>query len=318
MHACVAVLLAASCKQTGHGADSGLGKDDDGNADDGPEPVCQRGETRDCDCAGEPGQEECIDEVDGWGTCARECMCEDETSHQSCRSDGWSDCFCHDDDGFIPTADVPVPSCDIWNPDCPPSEKCGAKWDESLSPDYVCTPWFGDGQSGDPCTVLDPDAGEDDCGDRLVCRPFDAMTWTGYCVPLCAGEPNDPSCPNGGVCQTNETWKLCSWPCTPHDGMNDCPGNDPMFTCLPVDPTAFACIVAAKQGAYLDPCLNDTECAFGFDCAEPDEVTACGGESCCTPYCKVGDGCPDALTCVQALEEMGLPPELEEIGTCVG
>lgn len=273
---------------------------------------------------GEPGLQACItgdQDWDGeWGDCLRECECEDGPSNQYCSyDDSWSDCSCgSDDQGFIPVPELPVPTCDIWDPDCPPDQKCGAKWDESLSPDYVCAPWHGDGESGDPCTVLDPDLGEDDCGDGLVCRPFDAMTWTGFCVPLCAGEPASPTCPNGGVCQVNDTWKMCSWPCTPHDGMNDCPGSDPMFTCLPVESDAFACIVAMQQGLYLDPCLNDWECAFGFDCADPGEVTACGGESCCTPYCVVGDACPDALTCTQALEGMGLPPELAEIGACVG
>jgi hypothetical protein len=80
---------------------------------------------------------------------------------------------------------------------------------------------------------------------------------------------------------------------------------------------AFSCVVASAQGQAGTPCLNDTECAFGFGCRDATELSGCDGQRCCTPYCLTGSDCEDGMICSPFFEGPNVPPEVSEVGICV-
>jgi len=211
-------------------------------------------------------------------------------------------------------------ACDPWQQDCPDGEKC--------------THFNSHGQSSDVdatrCVPLPPapiptggicsatggfGAGDDNCGRGDFCY-FLGDDDVGVCVPLCAGSPDAPECPEGSSCAhgLGASLYLCLPHCDPFaqdclEGANCSPQAD-----------GFVCALdtSGDAGHIYDPCSAGNGCDPGLMCAAPTSADACAtdNDGCCLPLCAVdGAPCPDALTCL-ALYDPEAHPELADAGVC--
>ena len=254
----------------------------------------------------------------------------DEVTDDSSSDDGWDTACgfyggCPVDGGNVDT------ECDVWAQDCPEGEKCmpwandgGNSWNATRCSPLDPTP----GQPGDACTVEGSGvSGIDDCDLGTMCWGVDPETNQGVCVDFCEGSEANPLCEDpGNECfVSNEgVLILCLPPC------------DPLFqgcgegeACYPtVDQAFFACMPHGSPDAGLhgDPCEFPNACDPGLFCADPDTVSGCmGAFGCCTEFCDVTAGDPDAAcsgaangeTCTPWYARGSAPPGLGHVGACI-
>lgn len=210
--------------------------------------------------------------------------------------------------------------CDVWQQDCPAGEKC--------------TPWANDGgnswnalrcvpiepfpgQPGEVCTVEGSGvSGIDSCDLGALCWNVDPETNTGYCIAMCTGSPEVPSC--AGACDTcalnnDGVLNLCLQQC--HPAHHECRTGE---ACAALGDT-FACAPWSGAAAVLDACDDTTDCADGLACVGAAQVPGCIDASCCTPVCDVtADDCAAQLpgtTCAPTGFEV--PGCITAVGLCV-
>jgi hypothetical protein len=219
----------------------------------------------------------------------------------------------------------PDSTCDPWEQDCPEGEKC-QPWANDGGPDWTstrCSPLDPSaGQPGDPC-VLEGSAvsGVDTCGVGSLCWASDPETVEGTCVQMCTGSPDLPVCddPQRACAMTNEgTVTVCLMACDPlvgdcleGEGCYPLAGDEtvPMFVCAP---TGNGMTVGGR---------HPTHCAAGTVDVGTDALSSCApnADPCCATLCDLtAPACDDGLTCTPFYEEGTLPPDLEEIGLCLG
>jgi hypothetical protein len=205
------------------------------------------------------------------------------------------------DDGCL---DMEPPECDPFAQDCPPGEKC-VPW---TSNGGNCVPILGDAAVGEPCSGL----GFDDCDATSVCVG-------GICQPLCTGDEQMPSCPQGYACSLPDYGSpLCVQPC--HPLTESCAASE--LACMWTG-ALFGCIgTADAQAPTGQHCSDSTECASGV-CLGWDINVNCPFDAggCCTDFCALsaGDGPCQVTnpnhTCEPFFVE--LPPGYEDVGICI-
>ncbi|HWB73880.1 MAG TPA: hypothetical protein VG755_02970 [Nannocystaceae bacterium] len=235
-----------------------------------------------------------------------------------------------EDGSFIVRVDLPSigAGCDPFEQDCPRGEKCmpwaddgGDEWNANR-----CTPLAPlTGQVGDPCTVEGAaTSGIDDCELGAMCWHVDPDTNTGECVGLCAGNEGNPVCADPQtqcVIANAGVLTVCLPTCDPL--LQDCAGTD---GCFPVS-DFFACMPDRSDvlGAFGDPCESFDACDPGLFCAAPFVVPSClGADGCCSSFCDLNAGDPDAQcagqaggqSCLPWYAEGQAPPGDEDIGAC--
>jgi hypothetical protein len=208
-------------------------------------------------------------------------------------------------------------TCDPLQQDCPAQEKCvpvsNADGEFNRA---VCVPVSGDIPAGEPCTMLDPSSGFDDCDMSSMCWFVEGET--GICVPLCSGAGDDLMCPDGRSCfhwyEEQALW-LCVDSCDPLT--QDCPAEQ---ACQWAQ-DGFGCIPSNDVPA-AEPCGSIYDCAPASVCLAAEVLDACAAESCCAAYC--GTDNPEACAahpgtaCTSFWGEDGPPtPELANVGVCV-
>lgn len=220
--------------------------------------------------------------------------------------------------------------CDPWCQDCVEGQKCVPVWTEEggFWSSTRCMP-VGEnaGGPGEPCTVdgtygVDPD----DCTKGAICMLLDGEN-TGFCVELCTGDRQDPTCGPKTRCvvESDSTLAACLEVCDP--GKACAQGGD--YACyavsssFPMDETdTLACVPASTGQEYKGPCSNHSVCDPGLFCTPWDRVPDCSDASsgCCTPYCNLDSPtCPDealGMTCVPAFVAGAAPPGFEHVGVC--
>lgn len=202
--------------------------------------------------------------------------------------------------------DLEPPECDPFARDCPPGEKCVpiGGWHTS-----TCVPFLGDAAAGEPC---DNSLSIDECDATSVCLG-------GICQPLCTGDEQMPSCPQGYACSLPEYGTpICVQPC--HPLTESCAA--PQLACTWTG-ALFGCIGTSDAQALLGQnCTHFNECALGV-CLGWDINVNCpfDGGGCCTGICALsgGDGpCQDISpnqVCAPFFVE--LPPGYEDVGLCL-
>jgi hypothetical protein len=252
----------------------------------------------------------------------------DSTSTSETATDASSASSGNDTNDTNDTNDHPE-SCDPWEQDCPPGEKCIA-WANDGGPapnDNKCSPIAPNPkQLGEACTTENPARGGDDCDIGLMC-------W-GTCVALCAGTAEDYWCaPDDTMCViTNEgSLTLCLPTCDPL--AQDC---EVYESCLPHDNDldsacitdadcfpmtangGFVCVYSLDLG-YAEPCSYVNECGAGLFCAWHGLVAGCLTEACCTEICDLSDPvCTGAnMECVPLYEPNEAPEGYENVGGCM-
>jgi hypothetical protein len=172
--------------------------------------------------------------------------------------------------------------CDVWAQDCDPGQKCmpwandgGNSWNATKCSDLDANPK----QPGDECTVEGSGvSGVDDCDVASMCWDVDSETNVGYCVPLCSGTPDAPSCGDPEtVCAiyNDGVLPLCLYGCDPL--LQDCANDD---VCVPAPgEQGFVCVLDAsgEGGQYGDPCEFVNVCDRGLFCAVAAAVPGCAG-----------------------------------------
>jgi hypothetical protein len=205
--------------------------------------------------------------------------------------------------------------CDPWLQDCPEGEKCVA-WNNDGGGAYpLATRCIEVARApkglGEPCTGGDfLSLGKDDCevGARCWSWAAGAAGWPEeeqrVCVPLCAGCPDAPECPEDHLCiswkgasDSNEpALNLCAHPCDPlaDDACSTnatCvywPDRECAFSCGPLSPSPLS------QG---EPCEAVNMCEQGSACIYAGTFgPACGATKCCSAFCDPNDPGADA-TC---------------------
>jgi hypothetical protein len=229
----------------------------------------------------------------------------------------WPASFISDPDG----ASVSI-TCDLWDQDCPPGEKCmpwandgGNSWNGTR-----CSPIAPDpGQPGDPCTVEGSGvSGVDSCDVASMCWGVDPETNEGTCVAFCTGSENNPICFDPGTtCSINGegTLILCLPTCDPlvqdcADG-EGCWGVHADFVCAPD--------ASGDDGSYADPCEYLNACDPGLACLPSELVPGCQASGCCSPFCHLDqpNNCYGASqACIPWFEPGQSPPGYEHVGVC--
>jgi hypothetical protein len=193
--------------------------------------------------------------------------------------------------GFVPGPDhSSVPSCDLWDQDCPRGEKCtiwsdngGNAWNATR-----CVPVARDPSlPGEACTAIESGvSGFDDCALGSMCWNLDEELM-GTCVAFCMGSAGNPTCADECTfCSIHArgTVILCLPECDPL--MSSCADG---FGCYP-EQDAFTCTwdVSGGAGGPGDPCEYPNACDPGLSCIDADAVPDCNGsQGCCAPYCDV-------------------------------
>lgn len=228
--------------------------------------------------------------------------------------DGGSSCGA----AFDPDRRFRCQTCDIFDQNCDPGEKCvawaegGTKWNGNK-----CVPVTGAGVTGDPCTAEGMGlSGVDDCALGFMCWDVDTENH-GTCVPLCTGSAEMPQCPDEFACRTiNEgVLEVCLPSCEPL--VADCPEGE---ACIPHKNT-FLCITdgSGDGGALNGPCEYENGCDPGLLCTySVTASSACDQQAggCCQPYCQLPDGpCPNPDQVCKPVFEPN-PPDHEDVGYC--
>jgi hypothetical protein len=217
--------------------------------------------------------------------------------------------------------------CDQWLQDCPPGQKCmpysgdgDFAWESLKCVDVKENP----GTVGDPCTVEGNGVtGVDNCDKGLMCWDVDPETNEGFCVAMCVGTPDSPSCnvPNATCLVSNDgVLTLCLTQCDPL--IQDCPGTS-LCVPNPQNFVEFICFLDAsgEEGQAFDACEYYNSCDKGFLCGNPGLGMECDPMAlgCCLPYCDLSqpNECPGASQECLPWYEMGMePPGYENVGIC--
>ncbi|MBL9103376.1 MAG: ribulose phosphate epimerase [Myxococcales bacterium] len=236
------------------------------------------------------------------------------------------------DDGpgttFIVPTDGGGPSteCDVFAQDCPDGQKCSAyaegggnSWNATKCVPVAENPK----QPGDACTVEGNGvSGLDDCDLGSYCWDTNAEN-VGYCVALCTGTPEAPTCESGFVCAVvnQGVLNLCLEACDPLQ--QDCSMADDL--CIPTN-DAFLCVLDAsgEEGQQHDPCEFANACDSGLACVNSTAASECDPASsgCCEPFCDLSAPDPDSQCtgmgqgCVPWFEEGMAPPDYINVGVC--
>jgi hypothetical protein len=92
---------------------------------------------------------------------------------------------------------------------------------------------------------------------------------------------------------TGELPGACLLPCDPLNPT--CAENE---GCYPYSASSFGCTPdgSGDFGAYVDPCIWQTDCDPGSLCVVAMHVPGCTSDMCCTDYCDptLMNTCPDA------------------------
>jgi hypothetical protein len=215
--------------------------------------------------------------------------------------------------------------CDPWQQNCPPGEKC-QPWANDGGDDWNatrCTPVDPSGrQPGDPCLVEgNAVSGVDNCALGSLCWNVDPETNEGTCVAMCTGTPDLPVCddPERACAQTNDgTLNVCLPSCDPLVG--DCSDGEgchplagdaslPMFVCAP---TGNGIETHSGHATQCDPGTIDIDDRGLSSCARHEDP-------CCATVCDLdAPTCGDGLTCTPFYDDADLPPDLSDIGVCLG
>jgi len=241
-------------------------------------------------------------------------------------STGCSFIGCDDTDGGCGAGGAAC-QCDVWSNDCNEGEKCmpwandgGNSWNATKCVPIAETP----GEPGDACMVDGSGvSGFDDCGEHSMCWDVDEEGM-GTCVAFCDGNEASPVCENPDttcVIANDGVLNLCLPICDPL--MSSCAEGQ---ACYPSGDT-FVCVfdASADAGAHGDPCEFTNVCDPGLWCAPASGVPDCPTANCCTSFCDLSDpdasaSCPGAAggqQCVPWYEEGQVPPDYEDLGTCL-
>jgi hypothetical protein len=221
--------------------------------------------------------------------------------------------------GGGPISDFTNFECDIFQPDCPPGEKC-ALFDPFGGVDLTsskCVPIAADPQPpGAACTIEGDDfSGVDDCEAGAWCDPL-----TDTCRALCIGPPEAQTCPEGFTCsQSFGFLQECLADCHPLTAT--CPMGEVCVALLSSDQFVCTGDASGDAGQALDPCMFVNVCDPGLACASETVSGECvmdGSGGCCTPFCDTMQppDCPDPeQVCVPWF--MADPPAgFETLGVC--
>lgn len=221
----------------------------------------------------------------------------------------------------------PLDECSLFAQDCRPCTKCAPSSFSGVSYESTrCVPILGDGERGDPCSVVgDLRSGEDDCAIGHVCWYVDPQTMQGTCVPACTGTSQAPECAVGEACYDQAPLALClpvcdplTQECTHQDATCDSLGPPDEFVCHQdksgSSPPGSPChTVNQVDGALCDP---------GATCVDFElyPAAACDlNDGCCAPYCDLFDpqcpADPPGLGCAPWFSDEA-PPGLEHVGYC--
>ena len=235
-----------------------------------------------------------------------------------------------EDSSFIVVVDLSdgANGCDPFEQDCPRGEKC-MPWADDGGDELNanrCTPIAPlTGSVGDPCTVEgSATSGIDDCELGAMCWHVDPDTNTGVCIALCQGNESNPVCADPQtqcVIANDGVLTVCLPTCDPL--LQDCTDDD---ACTAVN-DFFACFPDGSDvlGAFGDPCESFDGCDPGLFCAAAFSVPSCvGGGGCCSSFCDLNAGDPDAQcpgqaggqSCLPWYAEGQAPPGDEDIGAC--
>jgi hypothetical protein len=211
--------------------------------------------------------------------------------------------------------------CELLEPDCPEGEKCAAvqcMTVPELFSETICYPIEGDAQPGESCTFTQdslPTHGLDTCAPGSLCWAADSPNPTGTCFAYCE---TDSQCAQGQSCTPinfSPDVSLCLQLCDPL--LADCEagqmcvreiGRD-LFHCVPTN---------NNSKVFPEACESVLGCAPDHTCMKwaTGHPPECGADSCCLPYCEVGD----SSTCAAGLECHPLfDPEAmnnEHVGVC--
>jgi hypothetical protein len=181
-------------------------------------------------------------------------------------------------------------------------------------------------QTGEACSVEGSSvSGIDDCDVGTMCFGVDPATNQGVCVDLCDGNAGEPICEDPATdCFISNDGVLivCVPPCDPL--LTDC---GQAQGCYPDDPGAFFCLpdTSGDQGVHGDACDHLNDCDPGLLCAPAESVAGCAGPSCCTEFCDLDAGDPNAACsgfadgemCVAYFDAGQAPPGLAHVGVCI-
>ena len=215
-------------------------------------------------------------------------------------------------------ADMPPPEvCDVWAQDCPQGQKC-APWGEQYWSQAKCTPIADPPkQLGDECHVEGyATSGVDDCDLGQLCWHVDNETLAGYCIEMCSGSEQSPSCatPETTCAVLNDAiLNLCFQDC--HPLTQDCPEEESCQYAV----TTFSCVPQSGAAQVGEPCELITDCQAGLTCIPSQVYPGCVGDSCCTPFCDLEEPpqCPEpGMECVAGSQQDELPPEYDNVGLC--
>lgn len=209
-----------------------------------------------------------------------------------------------DDQGFVMDADMGVyDPCSVYDQDCPEGAKCVPSISPNHSPSR-CVPVLGDHAVGEACTFDGHETGTDDCDVDSHCWPGDwdgPEPLMGTCAPFCQGSEAQPSCPGQGescigyVCHVlgQIGIPVCMLTCDVF--AQDC--GEGMACYFSYFNYSYGCSVVAGDAALGEVCETYDQCAAGYQCIGSENLPSCGGDSCCTTYCELGDdaSCDAAL-----------------------
>jgi hypothetical protein len=240
-----------------------------------------------------------------------------EDSGTASETSGISDSQLFQDDGW----DLEPTSCDPFAQDCPDGEKCvsyasnGNTWDS-----HKCVPVLGSQPAGEPCAYGGVVDATDDCDSDTACWNVHEVDgeWVGTCHWFCAGNPEDPSCPEGTFCPLtgDGTIALCVWSCDPV--LQDCAESNGCYWAG----DEFVCVFTTMDIPAGEACEYVNDCASGLLCTDADSLPSCLGAACCTPFCDLmlGDAQCDAVpgtSCVPFFEDGMAPANYAHVGVCI-
>jgi hypothetical protein len=219
-----------------------------------------------------------------------------------------------DDADFVVEPDMPPEPCSAYMQDCPEGEKC-VFYGESTFMWTKCVPILGDKQPGEDCTWDGIEAATDDCALGSFCVDLD---WedgdpSGECRAFCSA--TDPACEPELFCVVwgEEGPTYCEPRCNPL--LQDC---EPDEACH-YDVYDFRCSPLTEQLPSGAPCVYQQQCDAGQFCVPAVAIPNCEGDSCCSPFCELGqqDACADVpgTTCLPFYDG-NAPAGFENIGLC--
>jgi hypothetical protein len=206
------------------------------------------------------------------------------------------------------------------------------------------------GSDGDDDTSFDASAAEDssDAGDTSdTSNTSDTSVATGTSSSTGASSSGDsstgsaPACPDGVLddgedCDDDNAIDDDGCTACAIDPTASCGGEpsvcgpacDPLLQdctegqgCYAIE-DSFLCAadVSGGAGAAGDSCDTFDACDPGQACIAVEDLPACRGVACCTPYCDLADPtqtCPGALQCSEWFPGGTAPPGMENVGVCI-